>query len=319
MSSPKSFKTPKGSFTIINRTRAVNTRRADFERNLEASLKRSAPKTAQLFETLPRPLKEAALSGTAPRAPLTWVKSPRKAIPEQSELVGQFAAAVKLAGQHAQATTVGILDLGARISGMPRLLERLNKAQDRLVFLEVLTPVPAGMVKTGEALVKQFKLDIGRKLTASEIGDIGRNMLVDEFVTLARSVRESNGLDALFGVTPAMLAFREDGQCHWNYFSYGDGALSVISTFDLRRYAKSAGRPFEAAVGMLLVGQLVATRNDIGFHEENRGCALDFNEERDGLVESIRAMRFDEDCLGKITDPAEAQLAKALISTLRRM
>lgn len=315
-------KVPKNPFTIINRNREVNVKRAEFEINLTHSLKRQAPKTAEMFQRLPRPLQEAALSSTAPLAPLDWVRSPRKAIPEQSKLLSQFAAAVKLAGTRAQATTVGILDLGARVSGLPRLIARMNEAQDRMVFLEVQTPVPAGMIKTGKTLVAEFEREVGRPLRADEQQDVGRNMLVDEFLTFAESVRQKNELDSLIGITPAMLAFREGDRTFWNYFSYGNsGPLSVVSTFELRGYAARAGRPFEAAVGMLIVAQLISTRNHLAFHAETRGCALDFNEDRESLVESIRPMRFDDQCLKAIAarDANEATSARELMSALRRM
>ncbi|WP_333978270.1 hypothetical protein [Burkholderia cepacia] len=315
-------KTTKNPFTIINRNREVNVRRAEFESDLKQSLKRSSPKTAELFERLPRALKEATLSSTAPQVPLSkWIRSPRKVIPEQSKIVSEFAAAVKVAARLTHANTVGLLDLGARVSGMPRLIERMNAAQDRLVFLEVQTPVPAGMVKTGSMLVAEFEHELGYSLEDSDVSDLGRNMLVNEFLTFAESVRVVNGLDALVGITPAMLAFREGRNSFWNYFSYGVDCLSVISTYDLRRFASSAGRPFEAAVGMLVVGQIVSTRNDIHFHRESRGCPLDFNEDREGLVESIRTMRFDDKCLETLDarDVAEAEAARSLVAALRRM
>lgn len=315
-------KFPKSSFTIINRNREVNVKRAEFENNLAQSLKRSAPKTAEMFARLPLPLKEAVLSSTAPRAPLNWVRSPRKAIPEQSELRSKFASAVRIADTHAQATSVGILDLGARVSGLPRLIERMNDAQDRMVFIEVQTPVPAGMIKTGATLVTEFERAVKRPLHDHEKQDVVRNMLVNEFLMFAESVRKRNELDSLVGITPAMLAFHEDNDTHWNYFSYGNGGpLSVVSTFGLRDYAGRAGRPFEAAVGLLIVGQLISTRNDLDFHEDTRGCPLDFNEDRESLIESIRLMRFDAECLKaiKARDANEAKSALDLMNTLRRM
>jgi hypothetical protein len=316
------LKTPTNPFTIINRNREVNIKRAEFEINLAQGLKRNAPKTAEMFERLPLPLKEAALSSTAPLAPLNWVRSPKKTIPEQSTLLRQFAAAVKIAGTRAHATTVGILDLGARVSELPRLIERMNKAQDRMVFIEVQTPVPAGMMKTGATVVAEFERAVNRPLRDDEKQDVVRNMPVNDFLTFAESVQQKNELDLLVGITPAMLAFHEDNEFFWNYFSYGnDGPLSVVSTFGLRAYAARAGRPFEAAVGLLIVGQLISNRNNLDFHEDNRGCPLDFNEDRESLVESIRAMRFDAACLNELVarDPDEAKSARELMSSLRRM
>ena len=176
------------------------------------------------------------------------------------------------------------------------------------------------MTKTGAALVASAELVLGRPLDADEKPDVDRNMLVDEYLIFAESVRKKNELDSLVGITPAMLAFHEDESMCWNYYSYGNsGPLSLISTFALRDYASQAGRPFEAAVGMLIVGQLISTRNHLDFHEESRGCPLDFNENRDELIDGIRAMKFDGQCMSQIADPEEAKAARDLMNALRRM
>ena len=126
----------KSPFTIINRNRDINTKRAEFEDNLAAGLKRRSPTLSSAFEQLPRPLREAVLSGTAPLAPFNWVRTPKTAAPQQTKLLSQFAEAVKVASAKSKSTTVGVLDLGARVSDLPKLIERLNRSQNRMVLRE---------------------------------------------------------------------------------------------------------------------------------------------------------------------------------------
>jgi hypothetical protein len=310
-------------YTIINRNRDVNVLRAEYERGLAQGLKRNSPKIADLFERLPLPMREAVLSNTSPSAPFKWVRSPRRAIPTQSALVSQFSASVKALGARAQATTIGILDLGARVADLSKLIEKMNKAQDRMVFFEVQTPVPAGMVKTGPALVTELERVIKHPLEdENRRAEVSSNMLVNEFLIFAESVRQKNGLDSLIGITPALLTYYRDEEVRLNYFSFNNqGPLSMVSTFQLRDYAKRASRPFEAAVGMLIVGRLMADRNHLIFHEDGRSCPLDKNRDHEGLVDSIRKMQFDSECLKAIKDgdPDEARAATALMASLRQL
>lgn len=314
----------KKNFTIINRNSEVNVKRAEFEVNLQKALKQQAPKTADVFERLPKPLRDAALSQTAPLAPIKWVRALKKAVPQQKKLLTEFEVAVRAAETHAEATTIGLIDLGARMSNLAQLIERLNGVQDKMVFIEVQTPVPAGMVKTGEALAKEFERQSGSPLPPEKLVGVRRNMLVNDFLTFADSVRARHELQRLIGITPAMLAFLEHGKIEMDYHTYGDCKLhpnALVSTYQLREFAERAGRPFEAAVGFLIVGQMIATRNDMPFHRDTRGCALDFNEDRASLVESIQGMRLDSECaeMLKQKDPEEARVADAMLSALRRM
>lgn len=321
MTSPKP---PKKTFTIINRNREVNVKRAELEAHLQKALKQRAPKTAEVFERLPKPLRDAALSQTAPVAPIKWVNILKKAVPEQKKLLTEFEVNVRAAETHAAATTIGLIDLGARMSNLAQLIERLNGVQDKMVFIEVQTPVPAGMVKTGEALAKEFERQSGAPLPPEKLVGISRNMLVSDFLTFADSVRARHELQRLIGITPAMLAFFENGKIEMDYHTYGDckhHPNALVSTYQLREFAERAGRPFEAAVGLLIVGQMIATRNDMPFHKDTRGCPLDFNEDRASLIESIQGMRLDTECALalKLKNPEEARVANDMLAALRRM
>ncbi|MCS4292212.1 hypothetical protein M2375_000407 [Comamonas sp. BIGb0152] len=154
--------TSNGAFTIINRSREINTNRAEYELNLRKILQRCSPDIARIFEQLPKPLREAALSSSVSSSPLNASHIADKEDIHQTKILNNFTAAVRIAYTRAKATTIGVLDLGSRISELKKLINCMNMAQDRMVFLEVQTPVPAGMIKTGDALAQEFQKALGK-------------------------------------------------------------------------------------------------------------------------------------------------------------
>ena len=311
----------KSPFTIVNRPVELRPSREEVEAKLSMKLKREAPELAQQFELLPRAFKDALLS-TALEPELTSTSHQTRRTmkaPATRAISGMDKVVQKLASEE-RAATVGLLDLGAWVSRLPKLLEVMNGAQRRIVFFELQTPVPAGLIKTKEPLVAWVEHHYGRPLTSEERQEVTCNMLADEFFFFAESVRQQYELGMLIGLTPAMIAFLGKNGPEWNYFAGGRGKVSVVSTYDLREFSKEAKRPYEAAVGMLLVAQVFALRDDrLGYHEETRGCIFDFNEIRSSLTEGIRAMRIDDDCLSLFQDPADKNAAVALVGALAKM
>lgn len=321
----------RNMFSIVNRPVELAASRKMAEASVSAALKRQSGALA--INRVPPGLMEALVSitntvnttstaklGTRNRTKTTKAKAEIKTkILRTPELPADVVKVVERAAKGAVASTVGVLDLGAYVSRLPELLKVMNKSQDSLVFLEIQTSVPAGLIKTKEPLAKWAVAQLGRPLKAKESHDLVRNMLADEFFYFAESVRVQNKLDVIIGLTPAMIAFEDADGPHWNYFSMGQERVSVVSTFDLREYALTAGRPYEAAIGMLIAAQVLCLRNNINFHDETRGCIFDFNANRKGLIESIRGMQIDAQCMAHIRDQDEAKNAKSLVSGLARM
>lgn len=93
----------------------------------------------------------------------------------------------------------------------------------------------------------------------------------------------------------------------------------LVSTYEMRNFAAQASRPFEAAVASLVIGELLALLSPgLEFHEENRGCIFDFNGDRQSIVESLRQMQIEPECLRRIK-PAYRTSADALITALREL
>lgn len=314
----------KNPFSIVNRPMEVTAPRERIKTSLSSALKRQSKVLAGSMERIPPGLVEALFSTSAHAHPPVAAKSvkQRSAKPRTAPGADLPAALVKVAERVAAGTTastVGILDLGAWVSRLPELLKVMNTSQGRLVFLELQTSVPAGLIKTKGPLTLWASEHLGRPLRKQESDELMRNMLADEFYYFAESVRVQNKLDVLIGLTPAMIAFADTDGPKWNYFAAGQEQVSVVSTCDLREYSAKAGRPYEAAIGMLVAAQVFALRNDMDYHDETRGCIFDFNENRVDLVESIRGMRIDPDCLTHFKDEDEAKAARRLVAALARM
>jgi hypothetical protein len=131
-------------------------------------------------------------------------------------------------------------------------------------------------------------------------------------------VREQTGIDYLVGITPHMVAWEDGEDLYWNYFTTSNKRIILVSAYNMREYAAAAGRPFEAAMGGVIIAQLLQELTETPlFHEENKDCLFDFNDERDTIVESIREARIETECLAKIDEKyrdAAQRLLKALKS-----
>lgn len=314
----------KNPFSIVNRPMELTAPREVLKPSLSSALKKQSKVLADSMERIPPGLMEALFSTTAQTHAPVVAKAVKQgsAKPRTASGTDLPAALVKVAERATAGTTtstVGILDLGAWVSRLPELLKVMNNSQDRLVFLELQTSVPAGLIKTKEPLTLWAREHLGRPLRKEESDELMRNMLADEFYYFGESVRAQNKLDVLIGLTPAMIAFADTGGPKWNYYAAGQEQVSVVSTCDLREYSAKAGRPYEAAIGMLVAAQVLALRNDMDYHTDTRGCIFDFNDNRVDIVESIRGMRIDPECVKHFKDEDEAKAALRLVAALARM
>jgi hypothetical protein len=213
---------------------------------------------------------------------------------------------------------VGVLDLGAWIGGLPSLLEMLNAAQTPFTIFEIQAPIPGGMLKTPEGMNEWAEARLGKPLSMTERSRMERQIVADEFFAAAEDIRTSMGLDLLVGMSPAMVAGIDDGGIYWNHFGSVSGKTILLSTADLRLYAEKAGRPFEAAVGALLVSALlVAVNGNLGYHDDT-GCLFDYNESRVSLIDSLKAMQIEDSCLAVMT-AEQRTAALAMLKVLKAM
>lgn len=214
---------------------------------------------------------------------------------------------------------VGVLDLGAWLGGLPALIEKLNKAQPLYSLFELLTPIPGGLIKTQKGFGAWAQKHLGAGADAAQFQDLAPQMIEEDFFEAAESIRVAMGVDCLIGITPALIAGQNHTEIFWNHFASAQHKLILLSTADLRDFSVKAGRPFEAAVGMLLVAALLVSRNErVCYHKVDTGCIFDYNSSRVSLVDSLRAMMIDNKCQEKM--PIEQRAAAlAMVSALKGM
>jgi hypothetical protein len=208
---------------------------------------------------------------------------------------------------------VGIWDLGAYVGRLPQVIEAVNRAQDELVFFEAIAAMPAGTVSQ-PSRVRAWSNERGgpRRLPGLEA-----NVIADDFFKRAERVRRDLGLDYLAGVTAKMIADEDEEQVYYNLFAAARQRLMLVSSYDLRKYAAKAGRPFESAVvGLVVASVLTLLHRRLEFHPD-RGCLFDYNEDRAGIVKILKDPRIEDSCLQKIPPP-HRPAALALVEALRR-
>jgi hypothetical protein len=217
--------------------------------------------------------------------------------------------------------TVGVWDLGAQIGRLQKVIEVLNAAQSAFAIFRVEAAIPAGLISRPERLVSWFREKRGRMPSGKARKEMQNSMIEDDFYDRAEIVRKDLGLDFLIGVTPTMIAGEdpsdEEQPIGWDYFSSQRNRLLLVSAYQLRTFAVSAGRPFEVAVGCLITGQiLVATNPQLEFHDETRGCLFDFNDDRISIVQGLRAIQIDDSCLDSMR-PKYREVARSLVAALK--
>jgi len=214
---------------------------------------------------------------------------------------------------------VGVLDMGAWIGGMPALLERLNAAQPLFTIFEVQAPVPGGLLKTPVGMAEWASEHLRKPLSKRERDSLERHVIANDFFVAAEDIRRHLGLDLIVGMTPAMVAGIEaNGTIFWNHFSAVLGKTILVSTADLRQFAETAGRSFEAGVGALLVAALmIAVNRKLEYHEDT-GCVFDYNRNRVSLINTLKQMHIDARCLHQMTQE-QRDVATNMLTVLKRM
>jgi hypothetical protein len=207
-----------------------------------------------------------------------------------------------------KAVRVGIWDLGAFVGGIRNVIAALNRSQRAIEFYDIQAAVPSGLAATVDYLRITAIAQLGRPLTDVEIADLRPAMLADDFFRRSEAVRLDLKLDYLVSVTPMPLAriYEPPGQArtiHCDLFSTSSDRNSVVSADGLFKFAERAQQPYEMAVAYLVVGAVLYALNErADFHEENRACLFDFNNDRESILGGLRKPKICQACLELIDD-----------------
>ncbi len=259
-----------------------------------------------------------ALNALSPNLSRTLIASTyaQKAVTPTAQVTGRLKRVLSELQQSPQGVTVAIWDLDAKVSGLSEIVAAINKAQPIFTFFELRAPVPAGLVVRSDAFKRWALSRFGWHVTKKDEQEFKDNLLFDDFERFARVVRESIGVDYLVGITQQMVAFQEGRKVYWNYFSTYNQRVVLSSAYQMREFAKKAGRPLEVAIAGIVIAQLLQILSRKISYHENRGCLFDYNEERDTIVETIRKTEIDPQCLSLIDEKYRAA-AEKMVKALR--
>ena len=220
--------------------------------------------------------------------------------------------------------TVGIWSLDAWLGSISQLIEALNQKQSTFVFYEVEASVPAGLISRPERVIPWLQEALENnpnektKRTLEEARrTIRDNLIANDFFGLADRIRADLGLDYVVGITPSMVAGKdEDGSSYTDHFSTYEGRTILVSSYELHAFAGSSGLSFEAFLTTIVVSELlVAICPKLGFHADT-GCLFDYNDNRISLIDDVRDPKIDPDCM-ELIEPQYRDAARSLVDFIR--
>lgn len=188
---------------------------------------------------------------------------------------------------------IGIWDLDASAGSLPLLLDALQEVQTKFSFSSVEAAFQTGLSSPGAHVAREWYNRTGETMSVEAAA---LNVAAVPLFAAARPVLAKLPLDWLVVVVKSMISDTSDPADSWhNLFSTSSGRIVLISTFEVRRYSAEAGRPFEAAVaGIAMSAILAAMVPEIEYNrKESTGSIFDFNEDRQGIVLSIRNPQID--------------------------
>lgn len=206
---------------------------------------------------------------------------------------------------------IGVMDISARAGLLFHVLERVNRRQHSFQFVSVDAAIPTNVGVMSERLI-ELAVGYGGDPTDPEWSQVTQNVYAPEFYPWLEKIRTTVEADRLVGAVGPMLAFLEDDEFHWNYFSLHHEQSVMVSTFGVRDYSRRAKRPFEACVATSLIGQVWQSLYDVSYHEETIGCVFDHCANRDEIVQKFRKVEISPQALAMIPEEAHADVLKSL-------
>jgi hypothetical protein len=176
---------------------------------------------------------------------------------------------------------IALADLDVGFTNLPDVARAFNEIQNFFHFTLSYLQIPRTVVRTIE----------------------GNPQL--RFDRLPRSFyqeRKTIPADYILCFTRRFLAFEENGRLRINYLgseSPVDERFSFLSVGGLYQHAKDTKLKFEVALAYLIIGDIVVYFGGV-YHDEIRGCPMDWTEDHADLVKGLRAGRFCQSCRKKL-------------------
>jgi hypothetical protein len=269
-----------------------------------------APTRAGVASKLKRTFNHTLVKTSFARAPAGSI-----AALVRSEAVPAYEHVLADLERRPKVITVGIWELGTRAGYLPWLIERLNAAQPLFTFFKIQAAIPSGLVSR-PSRVSQWLADmLGHDLAPEDLEAITDNVIAEDFFGRAERVRKEIGVEYLIGITPSMVAGDDDGSIYWNHLSTSHGRTILASAYGMHAHAHKAGRPFEVAVALVAIAQLLATLNTRVQYHDDVGCLFDYTQDHRAIVKSLRQPMIEEVCFKRLA-PRYQDAAAALVAAL---
>lgn len=189
-----------------------------------------------------------------------------------------------------------IVDLDNGLTNLPQMCRRLNSIQRFFHFTH-----PAA--RSNFDAVKEFDGD--------------PNFTVTSVPPSFFEQRRYLNADLVACLTRYPLAFESDSLHEWNFFSGPspvDETFMFMSTDMLYDFTREAGCSFEKGIAYIIIGQLFDYFTNIGFHEETRGCLMDFCEFRPDMKKGLREMKLCDECSQKVENEKLREAVHAFLN-----
>jgi hypothetical protein len=195
---------------------------------------------------------------------------------------------------------VALVDIDSKVGFLPDAVTLLNDSQSYYQFEVAYRTIPSGYVR-------------------SDIGSVPQTF-VPRLDDVLRPLPKELGVDYVCGLTQHPIAGNINDEIYYNYFTSSITQtldVFVISTYDLRRYAREADVPFSKAVLYLCLSMLLACdlRWGLDYHQKTHGCFLDLCEQRADIIVGLKKGRFDHiACRKKIKESTQLEAIDAFWS-----
>ncbi len=177
---------------------------------------------------------------------------------------------------------VALADLDVGLTNLPEIARAFNQTQRFFHFALSQLEMPKAAVRTIERTP---------------------HLRIDRLPQSFYSERANIPTDSIICFTRRFIAFEEKGRLHFNYLgadSPADERFSFLSLSGLYEHAKEAHVKFEVALAFLIIGDIAVYFGGI-YHEEIRGCPLDWTENHADLVKGLARGRFCPACTKRLS------------------
>lgn len=172
---------------------------------------------------------------------------------------------------------VALVDLDVGLTNLPEIARAFNQTQHFFHFAVSQLEIPKKATSTIERTP---------------------HLRIDRVPQSFYQERANIPTDSIVCFTRRFIAFEEEGSLYFNYLgadSPTDERFSFLSLRGLFEQAKEAGLKFEVALAFLIIGDIAVYFGGV-YHDEIRGCPLDWTENHADLVKGLARGRFCPAC-----------------------